>query len=176
MFARQLIKFLGDSNPDLDIEEIGRASSYMVYDKAYNNISKLTAELDTMHNSNTYLKTPINVIEDYIELTKNRENTFNKKRKDTDKKIQMIIGEYKFVEKDCSSYAKTMEKEAQLDSYQKQYDITTNYIQYGVNSVIKLLTDNNYVEYSPDVPNLRLTMKGIPKFGYPKELVNLMIW
>ena len=40
-FARQLIKFLGDSNPDLDIEEIERASSYMVYNKAYNNISKL---------------------------------------------------------------------------------------------------------------------------------------
>jgi hypothetical protein len=46
-FARQLIKFLGDTNPDLDIEEVERASSYMVYDKAYNNLSKLDITNDT---------------------------------------------------------------------------------------------------------------------------------
>ena len=126
----------------------------------YNNISKLTAELDNLRNSNIYLKTPINVIEEYMELVKNRDNSFNKKRKDIDKKIQMITGEYKFIDKDCSSYVKTMEKERQLDDYQKQYDVTTNYIQYGVNSVIKLLTNDNYVECLSEVPNLRLSTKG----------------
>jgi hypothetical protein len=41
VFAKQLIKFLGDTNPDLDVIEIERASGYMVYDKAYNNLIKL---------------------------------------------------------------------------------------------------------------------------------------
>jgi len=41
IFAKQIIKFLGDTNPDLDIIEIERASSYMVYTKAYNNLIKL---------------------------------------------------------------------------------------------------------------------------------------
>jgi hypothetical protein len=41
VFAKQLIKFLGDANPDLDVIEIERASGYMVYDKAYNNLIKL---------------------------------------------------------------------------------------------------------------------------------------
>lgn len=41
IFARQIIKFLGDANPDLDVVEIERASSYMVYTKAYNNLVKL---------------------------------------------------------------------------------------------------------------------------------------
>ena len=40
-FARQLIKFLGDANPDLDVVEIERISGYMVYDKAYNHLFKL---------------------------------------------------------------------------------------------------------------------------------------
>jgi hypothetical protein len=40
-FAKQLIKFLGDANPDLDVIEIERVSGYMVYDKAYNHLFKL---------------------------------------------------------------------------------------------------------------------------------------
>ncbi len=46
-FAKQLIKFLGDTNPDLDIIEIERVSSYMVYDKAYNHLFKLDITNET---------------------------------------------------------------------------------------------------------------------------------
>jgi superfamily II RNA helicase len=127
----------------------------------YNNMSKLTAEIDTMQNSNAYLKTPISVIEEYIELQKNRDNSFNKKRKDIDKKLQMLSSEYKFIDKDCSSYIKTLEKEKHLSNYQTQYDVTNNYIQCGVNSVIKLLTDDQYVEKSLDDHSLKLSNKGI---------------
>ena len=41
VFAKQLIKFLGDANQDLDVVEVEKASSYMVYDKAYNHLAKL---------------------------------------------------------------------------------------------------------------------------------------
>jgi hypothetical protein len=40
-FAKQLIKFLGEANPDLDVAEVERVSGYMVYDKAYNHLFKL---------------------------------------------------------------------------------------------------------------------------------------
>ena len=59
-FAKQLIKFLGDANPDLDVAEVERASSYMVYDKAYNNLAKLdltnTIHLDSLqlHSDETF--------------------------------------------------------------------------------------------------------------------------
>lgn len=52
-FAKQLIKFLGNANPDLDIDEIERVSGYMVYDKAYNHLVKLDItnqiHLDCIH-------------------------------------------------------------------------------------------------------------------------------
>ena len=51
-FAKQLIYFFGKSEPSLDIEEVERISSFMVYDKAYNHISKLDltdqTHLDTL--------------------------------------------------------------------------------------------------------------------------------
>jgi hypothetical protein len=40
-FAKQLIQFFKSSEPSLDVDEIERASSYMVYDKAYNHLAKL---------------------------------------------------------------------------------------------------------------------------------------
>jgi hypothetical protein len=47
-FAHQIIKFLGETSPDLDTAEIKRASSYMVYSRAYDNLSKLDLQ-DTIH-------------------------------------------------------------------------------------------------------------------------------
>ena len=47
-FAKQIIKFLGETSPDLDTNEIERASSYMVYSRAYDNLSKLDLQ-DTTH-------------------------------------------------------------------------------------------------------------------------------
>ena len=41
IFAKQIIKFLGDASPDLDVIEVERASGYMVYTKAFNNLAKL---------------------------------------------------------------------------------------------------------------------------------------
>ena len=40
-FAKQLIQFFKLSEPSLDMEEVERASSYMVYDKADNHLIKL---------------------------------------------------------------------------------------------------------------------------------------
>jgi hypothetical protein len=62
-FAKQLIKFLGDANPDLDVVEVERASSYMVYDKAYNNLFKLDITNEThldcikLYSDNTFKET-----------------------------------------------------------------------------------------------------------------------
>jgi hypothetical protein len=51
-FAKQLIQFFKLSEPSLDMDEVERASSYMVYDKAYNHLAKLdltnTTHLDSL--------------------------------------------------------------------------------------------------------------------------------
>ena len=48
-FAKQLIQFFKSSEPSLDVEEIERASGYMVYSKAYDHLAKLDLT------NNTYL-------------------------------------------------------------------------------------------------------------------------
>lgn len=41
VFTKQIILFFKTSNQDLDMDDIERASSYMVYTRAYDNLSKL---------------------------------------------------------------------------------------------------------------------------------------
>jgi hypothetical protein len=47
IFAKQIIAFFKASNQDLDIDDIERASSYMVYTRAYDNLSRLDLENPT---------------------------------------------------------------------------------------------------------------------------------
>ena len=44
IFTKQIIMFFRTSNQDLDIDDIERASSYMVYTRAYDNLSKIDPE------------------------------------------------------------------------------------------------------------------------------------
>lgn len=44
IFTKQIIMFFRMSNQDLDIDDIEQASSYMVYTRAYDNLTKLDIE------------------------------------------------------------------------------------------------------------------------------------
>ena len=48
IFTKQIIMFFRMSNQDLDMDDIERASSYMVYTRAYDNLTKLDLE-DSIH-------------------------------------------------------------------------------------------------------------------------------
>jgi hypothetical protein len=44
IFTKQIIMFFKMSNQDLDMDDVERASSYMVYTRAYDNLSKIDLE------------------------------------------------------------------------------------------------------------------------------------
>jgi hypothetical protein len=48
IFTKQIIQFFRTTNQELDVDDIEKASSYMVYMRAYENISKLDIN-DPMH-------------------------------------------------------------------------------------------------------------------------------
>jgi superfamily II RNA helicase len=104
--------------------------------------------------------TPINVVEEYMELLKNRPGSVNKKRKDIDRRINDLLVEYKFIDAELLSYTKLFEKEKELDRYQHQYDNSTTYIQREVSAVIKLLSEYNFIEPCIQEATLKLTLKG----------------
>ena len=124
----------------------------------YYKITTLNTELDNIRLRSTNLRTPVNVLEDFISLQKNRATAVNKKRKDIERQLQQIHDNYKYVEQDKLSYQKISIKENEISEYQKQFDNLNKYIHSGVEVVLNLLKNEQFVEES--ATDLNLTFKG----------------
>ena len=132
----------------------------------YYKISALQGELDNIKTCAKNLRTPCEVIEQFIDLQKALSTAVNKKRKEIERQIAQLRDNYKYLEQDKVSYQKTAVKENEINELQKQFDGVNSYIQAGVGSVLNILKDEQYIEGvmdaegSYDETSLKLTMKG----------------
>lgn len=108
--------------------------------------------------SSCYLKTPDNLIEKYIELSKNRLRSVNKKRKQIEREMSSLKAEYMSIEMDAREYNIIYELKDQVLDLDKEINSISNYLNNGVNSVIKLLQNEGFIEVDNDV--FKLTTKG----------------
>jgi superfamily II RNA helicase len=134
-----------------------------------NKLFKLITELDNVKQCCLSLRTPINIIEEFTELHKNRLTSVNKKRKDIDRQLQQINDNYKYVEQDKSIYQKVVAKENEICDCQNELDQLNKYIHSGVEVVLNLLKEDKFIETGepkelkePKEPKetLKLTLKG----------------
>lgn len=137
------------------------ASKSMITGELNNQMKEINSKIMTLQieldNSNNYVKnlrTPSNVICEYIEIQKNIKFSVNKKRKEMERAIQRIKDEYKFLDQDQISYLKVSEKENEIQSLQNQYDSLNKYFQSGVDNVLGLLSEEEFL--SSETNNLTL--------------------
>jgi superfamily II RNA helicase len=127
----------------------------------YYKISSHQTELDNINNCIRNLTTPREIINEYIHLISNVKNSVNKKRKEMERKIQNIKGNYKYIEQDMASYSKVHEKQKKINVLQSQYDSLTSYFTSGVGSVLQLLNEEKFIEgNNSDEKSLKLTLLG----------------
>jgi superfamily II RNA helicase len=127
----------------------------------HNKMSKLQTELDNMNNNIKNLRTPREIIDEYIELNQTIKFSVNKKRKEIERKLQSIKDGYKFIDHDQASYTKISEKEQEINVLQRQYDSLNSYFKSGVGSVLELLNEEGFVEGdNSDETSLKLTLHG----------------
>ena len=125
----------------------------------YYKMSKAQTELDNINNYVSQLKTPLEVLDEYIELKKAVYSSVNKKRKEIERKIDSIKDNYKFLLQDLDSYLKVTIKEKEINELKDEYDLLSKYFESGVNSVLDLLKDEKYIELDTN-SKPSLTLKG----------------
>jgi superfamily II RNA helicase len=142
---------------DLDVE----------MNKIYTNIKVVNVELLNMNSCLPYLRTPIYVIEEYIDLQNIKNTVVNKKRKEVERRIDEIKDEYKFIESDKIYIQKMNDFKKEATKLHKQHDLLNNYINTGVKSVLELLLSEKYIEHmkqeeekEKESLNFKLTLKG----------------
>jgi superfamily II RNA helicase len=124
-------------------------------------MSKLQTELDNLNNNLKNLRTPREVIDEYIELNQTIKFAVNKKRKEMERKLQSIKDGYKFIDHDQASFSKITEKEQEMNALQRHYDSLNTYFKSGVGSVLELLNEEGFIEGdNADETSLKLTLHG----------------
>lgn len=127
-------------------------------------MSSLQTELDIINNNIFHIRTPMEVLDEYLELKKSVYSAVNKKRREMERKIQTIDDNHRFLKQDLESYLKINTKEKQINELKAQYDSLHNYFQSGVGNVLQLLKDETFIETSDnstiDETNLKLTLQG----------------
>jgi superfamily II RNA helicase len=127
----------------------------------YTKMTKLQTELDNTNDCLNHLRTPTEVIHEYIDLNKNIQFSVNKKRKEMERKLQTIKDNYKFIDQDQTTYSKVIEKQNEINVLKTQNDSLNSYFQSGVGTVLQLLNEEGFIEGDPsDEKSLKLTLRG----------------
>jgi len=126
----------------------------------YYKMTEVEKEGHVLSNSLQYLRTPKDVIDEYIDLTNKRIHAVNSKRKEIDRKIQSLINDHKFIESEKKSVISYNKKMEELNLLQDDIARTETYIEQNVQIVINLLTQTHFVE-KHEVNGYKLTVKGI---------------
>lgn len=140
-------------NKSMIKENVNESINTVLFEK-----QEIENKITQKQQSSCYLKTPINLIEKYIELNKNRLRSVNKKRKQIEREMSSLKAQYISIEMDAREYNIIYELKDKILDLDNEISSISNYLNNGVNSVIKLLQNEGFIEVDNDV--FKLTMKG----------------
>ena len=129
----------------------------------HNKIGTLQTELDNINIVMSQLRTPVEVLDEYVNLKKSATSVVNKKRREMERKIQSIIDNHRFLNQDLQSYQKIATKEKEINQLKTQYDCLHGYFQSGIGTVLELLKDDGFIESGEQVMDestIKLTIQG----------------
>jgi superfamily II RNA helicase len=127
----------------------------------YCEISKNNTELNNMKEYYNVLRTPREIIEEYVELQNKKPYAVNKKRKEIERSLEQIKDNYKFIEQDKITLEKVRLKENKIDELEHEYNNINSYFNSGVQTVLNLLKNDGFIEGNfNDESSISLTLKG----------------
>jgi superfamily II RNA helicase len=92
-----------------------------------------------------HIKTPKEVVEQYLIAVEKRKTSVNKKRKELDREIQNIVDAYKTLLNDVISVTKYNEKVLELEKYQKQYRNTNEYLNNSICTLLDFMEKDGFI-------------------------------
>jgi superfamily II RNA helicase len=116
----------------------------------YDSISKIQNEMDNLSLVIDNCRTPIETVEEYIQLKQKRLSAVNKKRKEIERSIQQIQDTYKTVDKDIEIVTKYTSKRDELTKLNDQLINTEKTLETNVYKVLKLMENDNFIQMLDD--------------------------
>jgi len=107
---------------------------------------KVDADANAIKNGSlAHIKTPKEVVEQYLIAVEKRKTSVNKKRKELDREIQNIVDAHKTLLNDVISVTKYNEKVLELEKYQKQYRNTNEYLNSSISTLLDFMEKDGFI-------------------------------
>jgi len=106
----------------------------------------LEVEANAIKNGSlAHIKTPKEVVEQYLVAVEKRKTSVNKKRKELDREIQNIVDAHKTLLNDVLSVTKYNEKVLDIEKVQKQYRNTNEYLNNSINTLLDFMGTDGFI-------------------------------
>ena len=140
----------------------------MITDKINNELKEITLKKDLLESEVEkckecllYIKTPLVMVNEWIELNKNRLQSVNKKRKEIDKRMEEIKDQYKHILLDQPTVIKYNEKKMELEYILYQIKEIENESKENIMIILDLLEKEGFLTKNREEHELfELTLKG----------------
>jgi len=143
------------------LEFINKSMIREELDKNQENIKKriesLRTQIENMKKTIMFLKTPKTICEEYLSLTKSLTMITSKKRKESERKIQNMIDEYRNITNDSNQIENLMKLEKELIDNEKEYNYGEQYFIYKIEKICEILSSQSLE--SADVDSFINTIK-----------------
>jgi superfamily II RNA helicase len=112
----------------------------------YNDISALTVEINKITQVLEVCKTPMKTIEEYIDLNYVKLNSIQKKRKETEKKMKIIVDEYGNVEQDSLIVIKYKSLCNELFQLNAKLSVVEQTIDTNIQQILQVLVETDFIK------------------------------
>jgi superfamily II RNA helicase len=129
--------------------------------KYFYKMQEILNDVDKNNFAISKLNIPLNKLEKYYNLQKERLVVFNSKRKEVEKEIFKMEENYKNINYEINIYKNYKEKENELTNIKCEIDLVESYIDRNIDSVLRLLIDHDFIiKDIENNSNYKLTVKG----------------
>jgi superfamily II RNA helicase len=106
------------------------------------------------------IKTPLTVLDDYINLLNKKVTAVNKKRREVERAIEDIKTQYSSVEKDLTTYNAIRLCDKNKEQVDAEIEATNQILDNNINTVLQLLQSWSQIEYDSETNGYKLLEKG----------------
>lgn len=122
------------------------------------------AEIEKQQEKNVFImntiRTPLNVLEDYIILIAKKQTVVNKKRREVERAIEDIKSQYSTIEKDINTYNEIKLCNENKETLDAEIEATTQLLDNNVNTVLRLLESWSQIEFNKETNSYKLLERG----------------
>jgi len=123
-------------------------------------INDLECGLESMNETMACMRTPLDIVQQYIRSTNERKVAVNKKRKELERDISRIEDEHRTIQRDVGIVSKYNSLTCELDSTRKQFQDVEKYLQCSITTVLKFMEKEGFLLFDTVENRYSLTLCG----------------